>query len=157
MRYLIVVLVSLCLWNCQEVKRPEMPLNLIPEDRMVDILTEVYLINAGRSFDNKTIIENKMKLDSFFYKKFNIDSIQFAASNAYYTSNLNTYTNLFLKVEEKMTFLKKESDSLLLIRIKEQEAKRIQDSINGIIDTINTVNKDTIIAEMQLIEPEETK
>ena len=87
----------LCLWGCQDVKRPEKPKNLIPEDKMVDILTETYLINAARSFDKLTILHNKIKLDSFVYRKFEIDSLQFAASNAFYTSDLNTYNALFLK------------------------------------------------------------
>ena len=136
----------LTLWSCQDVKRPEIPQNLIPEDQMVEVLTEAYLINAARSFDNRTIIENKIKLDSFFYKKFNIDSLQFVESDAYYTSNLSTYKRLFTKVEERMALLKVESDSLMLRYVQELEEKRIQDSIaeaNG--DTTLIAKKDTLL------------
>ena len=99
------------------------------EDQMAEVLTEVYLINAARSFDNRTILEQKIKLDSFFFKKFNIDSLQFVESNAYYTSNLSAYNKLFKKVEERMALMKVETDSLLLEFVQELEAKRVRDSI----------------------------
>ena len=113
-----------------------------------------------------TIIENKMKLDSFIYKKFDIDSLQFANSNAYYTANLDTYNDLFIKVEERMEVIKKEVDSLLIIHIKEQEAKRIQDSIEGLKedtitilkkDSLKTREKDSLLAKPQLIDPLSTQ
>ena len=166
MKYILGIIIVFGLWNCQDVQRPEMPTNLIPEDQMVDILTEVYLVNAARNFDNRTIMENKMKLDSFVYKKFNIDSLQFVTSNAYYTSNLDTYNNLFVKVEERMSVIKKEVDSLLVIHIKEQEAKRIQDSIDGVDkdsisiikkDSLESIKKDTTLVNPQLIDPQSTQ
>ena len=146
MRYITALLLTLILWCCQDVKRPEIPENLIPEDQMAEVLTEVYLINAARSFDNRTIIENKIKLDSFFYRKFNIDSLQFVESNAYYTSNLNAYNRLFTKVEERMGLLKIETDSLLLQYVQELEERRIQDSIaEANKDTTLVAKKDTLL------------
>ena len=146
MKYIIAITLTLTLWCCQDVKLPEIPVNLIPEDQMAEVLTEVYLINAARSFDNRTIINQKIKLDSFFFKKFNIDSLQFVESNAYYTSNLNAYNNLFTKVEERMALIKVETDSLLLEFVEELEAKRIQDSIiEANKDTTLIVQKDTLL------------
>lgn len=166
MKYFIGILISLTLLNCQDVKRPELPADLIPEDQMVEIMIEVYLVNAARSFDNRTIIENKMKLDSFIFKKFGIDSLQFVTSNAYYTANLDTYNDLFKRVEERMEVIKKEADSLLIVHIKEQEAKKKQDSINGLKgDSINLlkedsliiIEKDTLLTVPQLIDPQSTQ
>lgn len=146
MKYITAISLTLILWSCQDVKRPEIPLNLIPEDQMAEVLTEVYLINAARSFDNRTIIDEKIKLDSFFFRKFNIDSLQFVESNAYYTSNLSAYNRLFTKVEERMALMKVETDSLLLEYVQELEAKRIQDSINEANkDTTLIVKKDTLL------------
>jgi hypothetical protein len=134
--------------------------DLIPEEQMVDVLTEVYLINAARSFDNRTIMDNKMKLDSFVYKKFDIDSLQFVKSNAYYTSNLATYDKLFLKVQERMQVIKKNVDSLMLVRVREMEEQRIKDSIAGvpsdsvIVDNIQIKDKNPNKVRPKLIEPE---
>jgi hypothetical protein len=163
MKYKFTIFIALFFCSCQEVIRPEMPENLIPEDKMVEVLTEVYLINAARSFDNRTIIDNKMKLDSFIYNKYEIDSTQFANSNAYYTANLDTYDRLFIKVEERMLNLKAEVDSLMVIRVRELEAKRIKDSIAGVendsirVDSLRLLERDTISRLPKLIEPKSTQ
>ena len=150
MKYISVIILTLALWCCQDVKRPEAPANLIPEDQMVEVLTEVYLINAARSFDNRTILEQKVKLDSFFFRKFNIDSLQFVESNAYYTSNLNAYNKLFSRVEERMVLMKAETDTLLLEFVQELESKRIRDSINNANrDTTLILQKDTLLLDVK--------
>lgn len=147
MKYITAILVTLTLLCCQDVKRPEIPVNLIPEDRMAEVLTEIYLINAARSFDNRTILEQNIKLDSFFFRKFNIDSLQFVESNAYYTSNLSAYNRLFTKVEERMVRMKGETDTLLLKFVQELEAKRVQDSLDEANkDTTSILIKDTVLA-----------
>ena len=160
MRIIHTVIIIFFFISCQDVKRPEIPVDLIPEEQMVDVLTEVYLINAARSFDNRTIMDNKMKLDSFVYKKFDIDSLQFVKSNAYYTSNLATYDKLFLKVQERMQVIKKNVDSLMLVRVREMEEQRIKDSIVGvpsdsvIVDNIQIKVKNPNKVRPKLIEPE---
>tara|TARA_R110000772_G_scaffold87489_7_gene182403 strand:+ start:55 stop:579 length:525 start_codon:yes stop_codon:yes gene_type:complete len=170
MKNIAALVLTLTLWCCQDVKRPEIPVNLIPEDKMAEVLTEVYLINAARSFDNRTIMEQKIKLDSFFFRKFNIDSLQFVESNAYYTSNLDAYNELFEKVEERMVLMKVETDSLLLEFVEELEAKRIRDSIIeanngtkpidqkdtlvlGVKDSLGLKKKDSLTVRRKLIAP----
>ncbi len=157
MKFFAGIIMGLCLWSCQDVKRPEKPENLIPEDKMVDILTETYLINAARSLDKVTILQNKIKLDSFVYRKFEIDSLQFAASNAFYTSDLNSYNDLFLRVQERMNLIKMRVDSIKEIIVKEEEEKRVLDSIDAVKkDSLDLRAKtDTILKklELQLIDP----
>ena len=155
MRNLFFFLLFCTLLGCQDVKFPEKPENLITEDQMVDVLTEVYLINSARSIDNKTIIQSKIQLDSFVFKKFKIDSLQFALSNAYYTSNLNTYNRLFKKVDERLLFLKNRADSIREIILAEE--KLVKDSINAKLrDSLGLKKKDTIITKPQLIDPQAT-
>lgn len=155
MKNLFFFLLFCTLLGCQDVKFPEKPENLITEDQMVDVLTEVYLINSARSIDNKTIIQSKIQLDSFVFKKFKIDSLQFALSNAYYTSNLNTYNRLFKKVDERLLFLKNRADSIREIILAEE--KLVKDSINAKLrDSLGLKKKDTIITKPQLIDPQAT-
>lgn len=111
MRYLFIISILL-LTACQDVKRPEKPVDLIPEDQMVDILTDVYLGNAAKSVNNRIIRQKGVKLDSFVYVKHGIDSLRFVTSNAYYTSQLNTYNDLFQRVEERLNRIQKEMDSI---------------------------------------------
>lgn len=157
MKYITAIVFCFCLLACQDVKRPEMPANLIPEDKMVEIMTEVYLINAARSIDNRIIIEKKLALEKFVYLKYGIDSTQFAESNAYYTSDLGMYNKLFLKVEERMVRYKKEVDSLEKIRLQREEAQRKQDSIDGVkVDSVEvTPNLLQKKPKQNLIDPQE--
>jgi hypothetical protein len=154
-KYFLFILCGIWV-SCQDVKYPERPENLIPEEEMIAILTEVYLINSARSFDNKTIIQSKVQLDTFLFKKFKIDSLQFALSNAYYTSNLNTYNRIFVAVEERLTALKTRVDSVHKI-IGERE-KRIQDSILQLKnDSSGIKKKGSIVQKPQLINSQQVQ
>jgi hypothetical protein len=105
------LLFLILLVSCQDIKMPEKPANLISEDKMVDILVDTYLSNSARSIDNRLIIDKGIKLDSFIYTKYAIDSTQFEKSNAYYTVHLNEFADLFRKVEERLIVLQEAAKS----------------------------------------------
>jgi len=112
MKKLVALFSLLAVIACQDVDRPEPPEDLIALDKMADIMTDVYLGNAAKSVNNKILRQSGVKLDSFIYKKYDIDSMQFVRSNAYYTSNLNAYNQLFQSVEDKLIALKEKNDAL---------------------------------------------
>ena len=87
MKYCIIFIFAFILGACQDVKTQERPANLIDKDKMATILVESYLINAAKSVDNKSIMESGIVLDSVFYSRFKVDSLQFSQSNAYYAAN----------------------------------------------------------------------
>lgn len=120
----ILFIFFLIFFGCQNVDQPEKPKNLIPKDKMVDILTETYLANAARSVDNKSIIEKGIKMDSLIYRNFGVDSLQFAKSNAFYAADVNTYMSIFQEVETRLDVMRKKMDSLW------ERERDIKDSIN---------------------------
>lgn len=116
--------------GCQNVKTPKKPENLIPKDQMVDILEQAYLTNAARGVENKAILEKGIYLDSLIYQKNNIDSLQFAKSNAYYASNLNQYSEIFRELERRLDLAQKDLDSLLYSDKPQKEPVKVKnDSI----------------------------
>jgi len=125
MKKLSVIILVFIAMGCQHVEKPERPDNLIARDVMVDILTDIYLSNAAKSANNKVIRQKGMKLDSFIYKKYRIDSLQFVKSHAYYNSDLDTYEEIFMEIEERLAALKAISDSLN----PDKKFKQKQDSI----------------------------
>ncbi len=130
MRKLLYISFCLLFFGCQDIQKPEKPENLIPEDVMVEMLSEIYLGNAARSIDNKTMRKNGIKIDSFLFKKYNVDSLQFAKSNAYYTSDLDKYNAIFEKIEQKLEVLKtKENDRKLRLDSLKRENRKVNDSI----------------------------
>lgn len=112
MKFLGFFILIILLWSCQDIKYPEKPKDLIAKDKMVDILTEAYLANAARSIDNKKIMASGINMDSIFYRKFGVDSLQFAKSNAYYAADVNVYLTLFQDVENRLNAMEQNLDSI---------------------------------------------
>ncbi|MBV1924463.1 MAG: DUF4296 domain-containing protein [Flavobacteriaceae bacterium] len=120
-RWLLLPLVLILLNSCQDVKMPERPDNLISEDKIVKIYSDAYINNAAKNVNNKLLVENGIKLDSVLYKKYSVDSIQFAKSNAYYSSDLSNYAEIFARVEIRLKIFQKRADSLILVKEIELE------------------------------------
>jgi len=159
MKHLIWIAALCFLWACQDVERPEKPEDLISQDMMSDILAEAYLANAARSINNRIIRKYGFKLDSIIYKKYDIDSVRFAKSHAYYTSELNTYNDLFLTVEAKLVKMQQANDSInkVLKKVRDSLAKRRQDSLNALKKDTLGLKSDTLETAIKpmLIDPEE--
>jgi len=130
-----ILILILSILGCQNVERPEKPKNLISKEKMVDVLTEAYLANAARSVNNQAIIDKGIKVDSLIFKKFEVDSVQFAKSNDYYAADINMYLDIFQKVEARLVAMEKKLDS-----IRNMDRKR-KDSVES------QQNKERIIAE----------
>ncbi|QAA82346.1 DUF4296 domain-containing protein [Aequorivita sp. H23M31] len=118
MKYLVIFLFLVGLAACQNVKYPEKPKDLIGKEKMAEILAEAYLANAGRSIDNKTMLKEGVNMDSHFYTKFGVDSLQFARSNDYYAADVNAYISIFQNVEAKLQKIEKHLDSIQKIGAK---------------------------------------
>lgn len=130
------------LMGCQDVNYPAKPKNLIAKDNMVDVLTESYLANAARSIDNRAILDKGIKIDSMVYRKFGIDSLQFASSNAYYAANLNTYREIFAEVETRLTAMQKEMDSVWEMKSVQKDSlskPKVEDNqlVDPVKDSLN--------------------
>jgi len=122
-KYGIILIIFIGL-SCQDVKHMDKPKNLIPEDKMVDILTEMALLNAARNYNKIMLEQTGIKPDQYIYEKFGIDSVQFEKSNAYYTEKYDDYERVFDKVKDSLQSLKAHFDELV------EEEKRVKDSIN---------------------------
>ena len=144
----VFVVLSICLLGCQEVVRPEKPDNLIPQETMVQLLTEVYLGNSARSIDNKRIREQGIKLDSFLFAKYSVDSIQFAKSNAYYAADLDTYNAIFDKIQEQLEQELQEENAKKLEKNAKKRAKK--DSLKN---KATEVKEETVQPDGAIIDP----
>jgi hypothetical protein len=107
-----LIFVISCSISCQDVQKPEKPANLISQEIMIDILTDVYISNAARNVNNKLLRNKNIKLDSVIFNKYRVDSLQFVLSNNYYSSNLDIYRDLLIKAQEKLMVLQIEKDSI---------------------------------------------
>ena len=140
LKSILVLLLIVSYTSCQDVKKPEIPTDLISQDIMVDILTDVYISNASRNVNNKLIIKRNLQLDSIIYNKYNVDSLQFVVSNTYYSSDLRTYGNLLTQVQNVLVLLKKEKDSIYKIVFKLDSIKNIKIRAQKLIADKQNIN-----------------
>ena len=110
--------------SCQERQRTSKPENLIPESKMVDVLTELSLLHGARSY-NKTMMEEKgIAPYPYLMEKYGIDSAQLVQSNNYYAENYRQYNRIYERVKSRLEVLLKEYDSLREIEERRRDSIR---------------------------------
>ena len=104
------------------------PVNLISEDKMIEILYDMSLISVSKGINKRIIENNGMKPKKYILNKHNIDSIQFVASNQYYSKDLETYLSIYEEVLKKL-----QSNREIVIETidskKEERARRSEEII----------------------------
>lgn len=105
MKKMISILAILLLSGCGDsaVEKPE---NLIDEDTMVDIFYDLSLLDAIKSH-NPGKLQQAKDPNLYIYKKYRIDSLQFAQSNRYYASDIKTYKKMYQRVGRRLERNKK--------------------------------------------------
>ncbi|WBU90347.1 DUF4296 domain-containing protein [Cellulophaga omnivescoria] len=100
-----LLLVILAIVSCSQkaIKEPD---NLIPESKMIDILYDLALITAAKNTNSNVLVENNVKTMPYIYKKYNIDSTQFADSDVYYASYPTVYEGFYKEIQRKLDTIK---------------------------------------------------
>lgn len=120
-KYLILFFLLFFL-SCKNdgVKKPS---KLIEEEKMVDILYDISILDALKSSNPRVLDENNIDSQTYIYKKYAIDSIQFVENTAFYASDLKKYKKIYETVEKRIEENKKVADSLLKIKQIEDNKK----------------------------------
>ena len=101
----LVVIFVLCL-SCTHSSEPKKPQNLIPKNKMVDIMVDLSIVASAKGMNKKLIERNGITPDMYIYKRHEIDSSQFAESNAYYSYYIDDYKLILNRVEDSLGKLK---------------------------------------------------
>ena len=143
----VIIILSIVL-GCSNslTQKPMLPDNLISQEKMVDIIYDMTLINVAKGV-NKSILENNGIIpEQYLFNKHSIDSILFARSNEYYSYDLKTYQIIYDKVKIKLEKNKNIiSDSIdILKQISGELSKKLikESKINKIL--IDTIKIDSI-------------
>ena len=124
----IVVIFFGCNKDSQKITAPE---NLISQEKMIDVIYEMTLITVSKGV-NRRILENSGVIpEKYIFEKYNIDSLQFALSNEFYSNDLNRYLDIYDRVKVKL-----------------QENKQI------IMDSIENYKKDRAKRSLEIIKRE---
>lgn len=139
-RFIPYAIVLLFVVSCYKFKEPEKPKNLISKADMVNILIDLKLIaSITAANDLKVLDSGNVQSEKYIYKKYSIDSTQFAASNNYYAFHLKDYEEIYTKVKDSLEALSSFYEALELKELKEQRTK---DSLNSLVinDSIKPVS-----------------
>ncbi len=109
-RAFIVFILIFGFLGCESVKKPD---NLISKKKMINILIDARLIASANGANRKTMEKNGVFVNEYIYKKYNIDSLQFAESNAYYVRKLSDYEDIYLKVKDSIDSLTVKYEGIL--------------------------------------------
>ena len=126
---LIYIGVILLMVSCYKLHEPKKPKNLLSKQEMVNILIDLRLISSANGSNKKILDSLNIEAETYVYKKYQIDSLQFAESNNYYAFFIEEYDDIYKKVKDSLEAL-----SVFLKELeKEEEAeKKKQDSLNSI-------------------------
>lgn len=105
MKKMIFTFAILLLSGCGD-SAIEKPQDLIDEDTMVDIFYDLSLLDAIKSH-NPGKLQKAKDPNLYIYKKYRIDSVQFAQSNRYYASDIKTYKKMYQRVGRRLERNKK--------------------------------------------------
>jgi hypothetical protein len=94
----------------------EKPANLIEEEVMTNILYDLSIMEAIKSQNPYAPQNQFMNPKDYIFKKYKTDSLQFATSNRYYVSQIETYKKMHDRVSERLEREKIAADSLVLIK-----------------------------------------
>ena len=130
-RFIIFFLILVVVTACNRFRGPDKPDDLISKEEMVSILIDSRFLTTGNTMTKKTMKDSSVDVSTYIYKKYNVDSLQFALSNSYYAFHVDEYEEIYtmaidsleklglklkdIQAEEWKEQTKKEEDSLKLI------------------------------------------
>ncbi|WP_299366126.1 DUF4296 domain-containing protein [Winogradskyella sp.] len=129
MRNISFILLGLLLlfFACDNESKPKKPSNLIPRDKMENILYDLYIVNAAKGTNKKVLEKNNVIPETYILTKYGIDSLQFAESNSYYAFDSEEYRKM---VDNVKTRLQDDKEYFEDLQKKEGEAaKKRRDSL----------------------------
>ena len=98
----------------------EKPDDLIPREKMTQLLYDLAILNAAKSTNSALLEEHFDSPTLFLFEQYGIDSLQFVQSDLYYASQPLVYEAIYKEVAAK---LEKEKNKL------EEARKIVNDSI----------------------------
>jgi len=105
-----VVLIFLIGCKKELVKKPN---HLIEKDKMVNIMYDLSLLEAIKNQNYSSADSLKINSNEYIFKKYKIDSLQFAKSNIYYAADYKEYQKMFEQIKTRLNKNKSQLESVI--------------------------------------------
>ncbi|NNK83152.1 MAG: DUF4296 domain-containing protein [Flavobacteriaceae bacterium] len=141
-RFLKIIGLVFLLLGCNnnKINKPPKPDNLIPKDKMVEVLYDMVLISSAKGSERHTLEKKGIYPQDYILTKYEIDSLQFAESNNYYAYDIDLYDDLFSKVKSKLQRDKKRISEEL--EVEKAKKDSIRKSNKKRLDSLKNLGKD---------------
>jgi hypothetical protein len=146
MKNILNICFVLLLVSCYDIKKPKKPENLISKDKMVNIIIDMSLFNSAKGINKRTLENKGINIEQFIYNKHDIDSLQFAISNNFYSYNVMEYEAIYERVEDSLKQLK---DEYTEIDNKKEKVKQRRDSLR------RAKTKDSVFRDKKGMKPKD--
>ncbi|NHM06674.1 DUF4296 domain-containing protein [Flavobacterium sp. CYK-4] len=110
MKKIILVLVPMLLLVGCNHNAVEKPSNLIDQETMVNILYDLSILEAIKAQNPYAPQNQNIQPKEYIFKKYKIDSVQFALSNRYYISQIEQYRKMYDEVAQRIETEKKQAE-----------------------------------------------
>ncbi len=137
-----MLLGAVLLVGCGKNEVIEKPDNLIPKDKMENILYDIAILSSSRGYSATILEENGIAGEEMLYNKYGIDSLQLAQSNVYYSSKPEEFSKLFGKVQKRLEKYKAKLDI-------ERQAKNKKAQDKSKADSVKTIDPKKLKQEMK--------
>ncbi|RUA12134.1 MAG: hypothetical protein DSY82_02025 [Flavobacteriia bacterium] len=131
-REFFYILLILFIISCKGKTNFEKPEDLIPEDQMVNIITDLCLAQGATTLNNMDLKKSN-KYVFLVYDKYGVDSTRFASSNLYYASKPEEYKKIFTKAYDRLGKMRNlytsEGDSILKRQIDSVNRLKMKDKV----------------------------
>ena len=119
------IAILLVLVSCKEevVRKPK---RLIEQDVMVNILYDLTILEAIRNQNPASLDSLKINARDYIFKKYKIDSVQFAKSNIYYAADYEGYKSMFEQITKHLDASTKSAEDLIAKQKKRKVVKKLQ-------------------------------
>jgi hypothetical protein len=115
-------MVLILLVGCEKelVKKPK---RLIEREKMVNIIYDLSILEAMKVENQGFMDSIKYTSNQYIYKKYKIDSVQFAQSNIYYAADYMEYEKIYSEVKARLDKEKKQVNSLIKAEAEKEKLK----------------------------------
>lgn len=101
-KIIISFLVVLAILTSCKKELAKAPKRLIDKDKMVNIIYDLSLLGAIKNQNAIFLDSFKGSANQYIYKKYKIDSIQFAQSNIFYAADVTEYKKMYDAVKMRL-------------------------------------------------------
>jgi hypothetical protein len=126
MRKIIIFLAIVALFVSCKDEVVTKPKRLIAQEVMIDIMYDLTILEAIKNQNPASLDTFKINSRDYIFKKYKIDSVQFAKSNVYYASDYNEYKRMFEQISKRLETNTKSVDSLIKLQKKKKFVKKVK-------------------------------